>query len=156
MKPRWFPLFAFLFFNFLALAIGSFFTGPGVSNPAYAAAQKAPWTPPGWFFGVAWTTLMIAYAWACGSTWSQTTQRRLFLQLYGAQWVLNVLWNPLFFYWGLSGWAWLDITVLFAVLAWQFAAFRKEAGGAAWGWIPYLVWLLVANSLNGAFVVLNS
>lgn len=155
MKPTLKPIFAFLFFNFLALAIGSYFTGPGVISSDYVEAQKAPWTPPGWFFGFAWTALMIAYAWACVVTWSRTQNRRRFLQLYGAQWLLNVLWNPLFFFWGLAGWAWVEITVLFIVLAVQYLAFRREAGVAAWGWIPYLIWLLVANSLNGAFVLLN-
>lgn len=155
MKPHWKPFFAFFFFNFLALYLGSYFTAQGVNSPAYLSAQKAPWTPPGWFFGVAWTTLMIAYAWACGVAWSRTDRRQRFVQLYGAQWFLNVLWNPLFFYWGLTGWAWVEITLLFCVLAAQYLLFRKDSGVAAWGWIPYLVWLLVANSLNGAFVVLN-
>lgn len=155
MNPTLLRLLAFVVLNFGALAIGGLFTGPGVADPAYQQAHQAPWTPPGWVFGAAWTLVMLAYAWGCAVGLGRVTDKRTFLQLYALQWVLNVLWNPLFFYWGRSGWAWIEISLLFAVVALQFLLFRKEMREAAWGLVPYLVWLLVANSLNGAFFVLN-
>ena len=52
----------FLVLNFTALAIGGLFTGNGVSSMWYQDLNKAPWTPPGWVFGVAWTFIMIFFA----------------------------------------------------------------------------------------------
>ncbi|MEM6378823.1 MAG: TspO/MBR family protein, partial [Bacteroidota bacterium] len=49
----------FLILNFVALGIGGFFTGPGTSSEWYNNLNQAPWTPPGWVFGAAWTTIMI-------------------------------------------------------------------------------------------------
>jgi tryptophan-rich sensory protein len=49
-------LIIFLALNFAALAIGGLFTSKGVSSDWYAGIAKAPWTPPGWAFGAAWTT----------------------------------------------------------------------------------------------------
>lgn len=155
MNPTLLRLVAFLVLNFAALAIGGLFTGPGVADPAYQEATQAPWTPPGWVFGTAWTLVMLAYAWGCAVGLGRVSNKRKFLNLYGLQWGLNVLWNPLFFYWGRTGWAWVEISLLFVVVAWQFLWFRKEMRKAAWGLVPYLLWLLVANSLNGAFFVLN-
>ena len=52
----------FLLINFTALAIGGFFTGKGVPSEWYINMNKAPWTPPGWVFGFAWTTIMTLFA----------------------------------------------------------------------------------------------
>jgi benzodiazapine receptor len=88
----------FLALNFLALAFGGQFTGSGVSSDWYQTIYKAPWTPPGWVFGAAWTTIMICYAFYLSKLLknSKTEQTRIFI-LYGIQWLLNVLWNPIFF-----------------------------------------------------------
>ena len=45
-------LVIFALLNFGALAIGGLFTGGGVSSEWYASLNKAPWTPPGWVFGI--------------------------------------------------------------------------------------------------------
>jgi len=42
----------FLILNFGALFIGAQFTGPGVNSDWYGLMNKAPWTPPGWFFAL--------------------------------------------------------------------------------------------------------
>ena len=51
----------FLLLNFGALAIGSYFMNNGPQSNWYLTLNKAPWTPPGWVFGVAWTTIMICF-----------------------------------------------------------------------------------------------
>lgn len=57
-----FPQFlVFLVLNFTALGIGGFATGPGVASSWYQNLNQAPWTPPGWVFGVAWTTIMVCF-----------------------------------------------------------------------------------------------
>ena len=51
----------FLIINFTALALGGLFTSKGVPSEWYIALLKAPWTPPGWVFGFAWSIIMICY-----------------------------------------------------------------------------------------------
>lgn len=52
----------FLAINFGALAIGGLFTGKGIPSDWYQNLDKAPWTPPGWIFKAAWTTIMIFFS----------------------------------------------------------------------------------------------
>ena len=43
----------FFVLNFAALALGGLFTGSGVTSDWYTKANQAPWTPPGFVFGLA-------------------------------------------------------------------------------------------------------
>ena len=107
----------FLTLNFLALAIGGQFTGSGVSSDWYQTINKAPWTPPGWVFGAAWTTIMICYAFYLKSLIENVkSQSKTIYILYGIQWVLNIIWNPIFFYFQYDVLALLVISALQVVL----------------------------------------
>ncbi|MDO6425299.1 TspO/MBR family protein, partial [Saccharophagus degradans] len=57
-----------------------------------------PWTPPGWMFGVAWTTIMICFAIYMALLIPKTDNRKKIIGLFVIQWVLNTSWNPIFFY----------------------------------------------------------
>ena len=88
----------FLFLNFLGLAIGTSFTGNGVSSVWYQNLAKAPWTPPGWVFGAAWSSIMICFAiFMAYLTFKNSSPKKVYV-LYVIQWVLNVAWNPAFFF----------------------------------------------------------
>ena len=52
----------FLFINFGSLALGSWLMNNGPQSEWYIQLNKAPWTPAGWVFGVAWTTIMICFS----------------------------------------------------------------------------------------------
>ncbi|MDC6468346.1 tryptophan-rich sensory protein, partial [Flavobacteriaceae bacterium] len=52
----------FLVLNFSALAIGSWLMNNGPMTNWYVNLNQAPWTPPGWVFGIAWTTIMICFS----------------------------------------------------------------------------------------------
>jgi hypothetical protein len=72
----------------------------------------------------------------------------LVVRLYGIQWVLNVAWNPVFFYFqkvdiGLLVIVGLLLSVL--LIAIKFSRIQKSWTLAI---IPYVLWLLVATSLN--------
>lgn len=136
--------------NFAALALGGLFTGPGVQSVWYAGLEQAPWMPPGAVFGVAWTVVMLALTAFMGQT-APRSPRKLRLW-YGIQWVLNVAWNPLFFAAQRPDLALLDLVVLFAavLMMWRFC----HRGG--WWLIPYVVWLVVATSLNVWVVLFNA
>ena len=55
-------LLFFLLINFSALTIGSWLMDNGPQTDWYKGLNKAPWTPAGWVFGFAWTTIMICFS----------------------------------------------------------------------------------------------
>lgn len=137
----------FLVLNFGALAIGSYFTGAGVSSEWYSNLNKAPWTPPGWMFGVAWSTIMICFAIYMAFATKEINSRGL-LGTFAVQWVLNVLWNPVFFYYHNASAGLILIsalTILVIYMAYHYYSRLKVKSL----WIaPYLIWMLIATSLN--------
>lgn len=156
MKKSLRSTFLFLLFNFAALAIGGLFTGNGVSSEWYQHLAKAPWTPPGWVFGAAWTFVMICFSFYMGHLWvSAGVHKKLVFQWYAYQLLLNIAWNPVFFYaqsidMGLLVIVGLLLNVL--LIAIKFNHIQK-------GWtlaiLPYLLWLCIATSLN-AYILLNN
>ena len=90
-------LVIFLVINFGALALGGLATNAAVNGEWYQSVNKAPWTPPGWVFGAAWTTIMICFSIFMAYAWEEVTDKTKLAILFGIQWILNVGWNPLFF-----------------------------------------------------------
>jgi tryptophan-rich sensory protein len=146
----------FLTLNFLALAIGGQFTGSGVSSDWYQTINKAPWTPPGWVFGAAWTTIMICYAFYLKSLIENVkSQSKTIYILYGIQWVLNIIWNPIFFYFQYDVLALLVISALQVVLIITFLRYFRVQHYYNLLLLPYLIWLFTAISLNAYIVIYN-
>jgi tryptophan-rich sensory protein len=146
----------FLLLNFLALAIGGQFTGIGVASEWYQTIKKAPWTPPGWVFGVAWTTIMICYAFYLKSLMENIkSQSKIIYILYGIQWILNVIWNPIFFYLQYNVLALLVISSLQVLLIITFLRYFRIQNYYNLLLLPYLIWLFTAISLNAYIVIYN-
>ena len=59
----------FLLINFGGLAFGSWLMNNGPMTDWYADLNKAPWSPPGWVFGFAWTTIMVCFSFYLGILW---------------------------------------------------------------------------------------
>lgn len=138
----------FLITNFLALAIGGLFTNSGVTGDWYANLQKAPWTPPGWFFGVAWTTIMICYSIYMAHLFYKEDNHYSLYFTYILQWALNVSWNPAFFYYHKMFLALLLIASLLFVIGIQLFSYFKKYKSYSLLILPYFLWLMVAFSLN--------
>lgn len=79
MIPR---LILFLALNFGALALGGIFAGQGAVSDWYDGLQKAPWTPPGWVFGFAWTTIMICFSIFMSMAWEKINNKKKFVLLF--------------------------------------------------------------------------
>ena len=92
----WIRLFLFLIANFAALTLGGLLMNGGPGSPWYLTLQQASWTPPGWVFGAAWTTIMVCFSIYMTVAWKKTGRNTL-AKLYAGQWLLNVAWNPAFF-----------------------------------------------------------
>jgi len=147
----------FLALNFIALGIGGYFTGPAVASDWYQMLNKAPWTPPGFVFGIAWTTIMICFSFFNVQLLKKTSEagRKNFWLLYGLQWLLNVAWNPLFFHFHLSGLALLEISMLAALVSYYlYLGWQQIKFNALWV-LPYFVWMWIATSLNAYIVWAN-
>lgn len=75
-------LIIFLTINFGALAIGDIFTSKGVPSDWYVDLVKAPWTPPGWVFGFAWTTIMICFSIYMAYLWPVAQNKNILFTLF--------------------------------------------------------------------------
>lgn len=148
-------LLPFLLLNFAALALGGLFTNKGVVSDWYNTLSKAPWTPPGWVFGAAWTSIMICFSFYMARLWAETKQQKLLLILYSVQWILNVIWNPVFFYFHAVFPALLIIFSLTLLLIFFLFYYRTTASGFTFFLLPYVLWMFIASSLNAYILLYN-
>ncbi|MEP3837041.1 MAG: TspO/MBR family protein [Algibacter sp.] len=144
----------FLTINLSALAIGSWLMDNGPQSNWYTTLNKAPWTPPGWFFGVAWTTIMI-----CFSVYMAYLYKRVstiyILSLFAVQSFLNVIWNYIFFAQHLVLVGLITLIALTLVIVSFTLIYKKDMRLKTLLIIPYLIWICVATSLNG-YILLNN
>lgn len=145
----------FLFLNFSALAAGSYFTGKGVPSDWYQQLHKAPWTPPGWVFGAAWSFIMLCFSFFMTDVWTVKQLRSILLTLYALQWILNVSWNPVFFHFHLTVAGLVIISLLLLVTLGLFVTTFRSKPRASLLVLPYIIWLMIATSLNG-YIVWNN
>ena len=152
MIPR---LILFLALNFGALALGGIFAGQGAVSDWYDGLQKAPWTPPGWVFGFAWTTIMICFSIFMSMAWEKINNKKKFVLLFSIQWILNVGWNPSFFYYHNVLFGLIIICSLTLLIAYLLVDYYKKLGSLTFFLLPYLIWLFIATSLNGYILAMN-
>lgn len=145
----------FLVLNFSALALGGLFTGKGVPSEWYMQLNKAPWTPPGWVFGTAWTTIMICFSFYMAYLWPAVENKSFLIGLYLVQWLLNVAWNPTFFYFQNIQGGLLIISFLTLVVGYFLFRYFPQLKYKSVLILPYFVWLLIATSLNGYILFKN-
>lgn len=144
----------FLVLNFGALAIGSYFTEAAVLSEWYSNLDKAPWTPPGWMFGAAWSIIMICFAIYMAYGTKQINSRGL-LSAFAVQWVLNVLWNLAFFYYHNISVGLIIISALTILLAYMLYHYWSRLKNKSLWLAPYLLWMLIATSLNAYIFIRN-
>lgn len=145
----------FLIINFSALGIGSLFTSTGVPSEWYQNLDKAPWTPPGWMFGAAWTIIMICFAFFMALAWEKVSKLNVLILLFGIQWILNVLWSPLFFKFHLVLAGLIIISLLTLLIGYILFSYKQELKLIVWLVLPYFLWLTTATSLNYYIYVNN-
>ena len=141
-------LLIFLVLNFSALAIGGMFTSGGVQSDWYTGIAKAPWTPPGWVFGAAWTAIMIFFSVYMAYLWPVIEHKNLLIGLFVVQWIFNVGWNPVFFYYHNVLAGLLLICGLTALIGFFLLFYWPELKLKSVLILPYFIWLLIATSLN--------
>ena len=148
-------LILFLVINFGALAVGGIFTSTGVSSSWYENIQKAPWTPPGWVFGAAWTSIMIFFSIYLATAWPKIENKKILIGLFTLQWMLNVGWNPIFFYYQNMLLGLAVILLLTFLIGFILIFYWKEVKFISLFILPYFVWLIIATSLNWYILLKN-
>lgn len=151
----WKTLLLFLILNFGALGIGGFLMGGEVQGDWYQNLNKAPWTPPGWIFGAAWTTIMLCFSFYMANAWQQVENKNFLIGLFVFQWILNVSWNPVFFKFHQVGFGLLLITALTILVGYFLLGLMPQLKSKSLLVAPYFAWLLVATSLNAYILFKN-
>ena len=145
----------FIILNFGTLAIGSYFSDGGASSDWYQNLNKAPWTPAGWIFGAAWTSIMICFSVYMAYLVKINHNTRKIILLYIIQWVLNVAWNLIFFELHLTILGLIEICLLTSLIAYLCIHFWRELKTKTLLIFPYLIWLFIASSLNTYIAIYN-
>ena len=141
----------FILLNFGALGISGSFTPVGISSVWYQSLVKAPWTPPGWVFGFAWSTIMICLSIYMALSLKEKNTK--LIKLYSLQLVLNIIWTPVFFYFHEATFGLVIITLLTFLIAYLIKADFKRVNVLLL--LPYILWLFIATSLNLYIVIYN-
>ena len=144
----------FLAVNFGGLAIGSWLMNNGPLSNWYTNLQQAPWTPPGFVFGIAWTFIMICFSIYLGKLFTEdntSKNRTIFL----IQFVLNVSWNFIFFNQHLVLFALINILLLTSLIFVYFFKRSSAVNNYKYLLLPYMLWLCIATSLNLYILVHN-
>jgi len=144
----------FLILNFGGLYIGNLLMNDGPQTYWYFNLNKAPWTPPGWVFGVAWTLIMICFSTYLGYLFLKTDDIKLKIA-FALQFLLNVSWNYLFFNQHFVTLGLIVISALTVVIFAFFFSNYKRLKNISFLLLPYMVWLLIATSLN-AYILFNN
>ena len=151
-------LILFLLLNFGALILGAFLMGDNpIENEWYQSLIKAPWTPPGWVFGFAWTLIMITYSFYLSHNFIKQPKHNwnTMIMLVLFQFILNVGWNPVFFAFHCMVFGCFLIIGLLGTLIY----FELKYGNKGWLnrllILPYILWLFIALSLNLYSVINN-
>ncbi|MCL6296109.1 TspO/MBR family protein [Jejuia spongiicola] len=144
----------FLIVNFGALYIGNLLMNNGPQTDWYINLNKAPWTPPGWVFGAAWTLIMICFSIYMAFLFKLNFDKKVFL-LFTVQFILNVIWNYIFFNQHLITLGLIVIMLLTAIVSIFLYDYKKVLELKSILILPYFIWLCIATSLNMYILIHN-
>lgn len=131
-------------------SIAGFFTTKGVDG-WYAAAIKPSFNPPNWIFAPVWTALYILMGIALYLIWKSDAEKNIkqtALILFAVQLTLNFFWSFIFFSLRQTGWAFVEIVVMWLSILFTILWFGKISSDAAWLLVPYISWVSFASLLN--------
>ena len=152
---RIYLIILFLVINFGGLALGRLFMGDAVTREWYTNLNKAPWTPPGWVFGAAWTLIMICFSVYLSYLFSFRNSKFV-ITLYIIVVILNISRNYLFFNQQLTTLGFINIISLTLLIAYFFITFGDDKlSHMKYLLLPYIIWLCIATSLNG-YILFNN
>lgn len=144
----------FLFINFGGLYLGGLLMNKGPQTDWYMNLNKAPWTPPGWVFGVAWTFIMLCFSIWCGKAFQQIKSNKL-TTVFIISLLLNVSWNYVFFNQHLTILGLVVIVGLLISILYLAFNIKLKPKSLQILLVPYIIWLCIATSLNLYVIIHN-
>ncbi|WP_111307379.1 TspO/MBR family protein [Confluentibacter sediminis] len=148
------PLSVFLIINFSALGLGILLMNNGPLTTWYTNLNQAPWTPPNWVFGTAWSFIMVCFSVYMAYLYTALPTSKV-KTLFTIQFVLNVSWNFIFFNQHLISFGLLVIVLLTIVIALFLFTYIHTLKLISILILPYFIWLCIATSLN-AYILFNN
>lgn len=132
---------------FAAAAVGAVASIQAASF--YGSLARPSWAPPSSVFAPVWNVLYLLMTISVWLVWREHVTRtvRHALVLFVAQLALNALWSWLFFAWRHGRWAFVEILVLWVMIAATLAAFWRIRTLAGALLLPYLAWVSFATAL---------
>ncbi len=144
----------FLIINFGALGLGILLMGNGAKTEWYTSMNQAPWTPPGWAFGISWTFIMLCFSVYMTFLFLKNPSAKV-IALFAIQFILNVLWNYVFFNQHLIAIG-LGVIIALTFIITAFLVIYLKVMKTKTLWIlPYFIWILIASSLNLYILIMN-
>jgi tryptophan-rich sensory protein len=144
----------FLGLNFGALFLGNILMNNGATSDWYINLNKAPWTPAGWVFGAAWTSVMLFFSVYMTFLYQNLKIQKVIL-LYSVHLLLNISWNFIFMNKHMTILGLIDISLLTILIFYFLIAYSKILNNMRFFVLPYCIWLLIATSLNLYIVIYN-
>lgn len=119
----------------------------------YMHLHKPSFNPPNWIFGPVWSILYVLMGIAIGKIWRNHSvlQRILFF----SQFILNLLWSPIFFYYHQIQFAFIDLCMLWIFLLALLFLVKKQTKIFIL-LVPYFLWVTFAGFLNYTILMMNN
>ena len=144
----------FLGLNFGALFLGNVLMNNGATSDWYLNLNKAPWTPAGWVFGAAWTSVMVFFSVYMTFLYQNLKTQKVIL-LYSLHLLFNISWNFIFMNKHMIILGLIDISLLTILMFYFLIGYNKILNNMRFFALPYCIWLLIATSLNLYIVIYN-
>lgn len=138
-------------------AIGAIYTTPAIKT-WYVGLTKPSFNPPNWLFGPVWTTLFLIMGIGAFLVWRHGLSNKgvkLALMLFIIQLALNIMWSVIFFGLHAPLAAFIEIIVLWLMIAATAVYFYKVSVPAGVLMLPYILWVGFAAVLNFSIYALN-
>ncbi|WP_298391623.1 TspO/MBR family protein [Hydrotalea sp.] len=123
----------------------------------YAQLNKPFFNPPNSIFVPVWTFLYASMGVSFYLLWNSPVsyKKNRAMLFFVIQFLLNMAWSLIFFYFHETGWALAEILVMWLFILLTIVYSASVQKWAAWLLIPYLSWVCFAAILNFAIYVLN-
>lgn len=123
----------------------------------FKTLTKPFFNPPSYLFGPVWTVLYILMGISLYLIWNspKTPLRQKALIVFAVQLFFNFWWSILFFSFHTLLIALIEILLLWILIVYMIAVFKKIKPIAGYLQIPYLLWVTFATILNISLWYLN-
>ena len=146
----WFLLALFVIAVMGSAATGALFPPDGW----YRSLNKPRWTPPDWVFPVTWTLLYACMALAATRV-APLPGSEYAMAFWAIQITFNGLWSPVFFGLKRIRAAMYVVVLLWLAVAGGMVALWQLDPIAGLLFVPYLIWVTIAASLNLSVMLRN-